>query len=48
MIEKSFVLYKLIDLNNLAVLTEATNKTEESVSYTHFIYIINLKIGRIL
>lgn len=45
MIEKNFVLYKLIDLNNIAVFTEGTSKIDEKL---FFVYILNTKTGRIL
>ena len=41
-IEKDFVLYKLIDLNNIALLTKDPNIS------VFFLYIINLKSGKIL
>ena len=45
LIEKNFVLYKLIDLNNIAVSTEGVSQHNEKLFY---IYILNTKTGRIL
>lgn len=42
-VEKNFVLYKLIDLNNIALITEDTEKEA-----LYHVYVVNTKSGGIL